>query len=318
MLRSGQVTSKFTLASSGLRMNPCDQPSQRLSIMSIFNPSWSFATNFLRKNPRFRKRHRQNPWLALGVLALGFMMVSTNVKADEKFQVDWSLFDASSPPQKSDPSSRIAFLVPLSPDSMFVGPGTEPPNPFPGLESSLYVKATKPEDGWFRFVGRLFVGESAAQGVFEFDFRLVEESISLSLGNCSEPWTPDNLSTYYITEGQGMVGVAFVPGEGVQIRGRSYQTGSVATLAAGENYRFLIKWDTATPEGFTCFLNGEPLTPVTGSGAQGFSAKSAEFGINVFRITTGGIDRRGTFFLGRILARSGPVDLLSPEGLTEK
>jgi len=284
--------------------------------MFISNLSWSIATNFPRKNPRLKKRRRLNPWLALGFIALGFIMVSTNMKAEEKFQVDWSLFDASSPPQKSDPSSRIAFLVPLSPDSMFVGPGTEPPNPFPGLESSLYVAAKKPEDGWFRFVGRLFVDKSAAEGAFEFDFRLVEGSVSLSLGNSPEPWTPDNLTTYYITE--GLVGVSFVPDEGVQIRGRSYQTGSISTLAVGENYRFLIKWNTATPEGFTCFLNGEPLTPVTGSPAQGFSGKSAESGINVFRLTTAGADRLGTFFLGRILARSGPVDLLSPDGLTEK
>jgi len=282
-------------------------------VMSISNlPS---STNSLEKI-RFPKRHhRQTHWQVLGVIALGLVMVSTNLEAEETFDVDWSTL-GSLVPEQSDPDSRIAFVSKLSSHSIVAGLETKPPNPFPGSEASLYVTAENPDDTWFRFVARPFVEQSAAQGAMEFEFSLVTGAINFSLGHCDQPWTPGNLSTYSVTHMKFLV--VFAVDQEVQIAGRSYQTGSISTLSAGENYRFLIKWDMATPERFAYFLNGEPLTPLTGS-AHNFSGTSADTGIDAFRIAIGGPeDHLGSFFLGRISARSVPVDFLNPEGLLEK
>jgi len=285
--------------------------------MSLSNLPRSLSTDFL-PNRHFQKRHqRQTCWQALWVIAFGFMLVSTNLEAEEKFNVDWSTLEESSMPQQSNPDSRISFVSKLSPGSIVAGPATEPPNPFPGSESSLYVTAQNPGDPWFRLLARPFVEETAAQGALEFDFRLVEGSLSFSLGSCDQPWIPEDFSTYAVTELK--FAVSFTVDQEVQIRGRPYQTASIYALKSGENYRFMIKWNTSAPEGYTCFLNGEPLTPMSGSSAQSFSGTSSDSGINTFRITLGGSkDHLGSLFLGRISARAMPVDLFSPEGLIGK
>jgi hypothetical protein len=139
-----------------------------------------------------------------------------------------------------------------------------------------------PDNQWFRLSARPFAEQDAAQGALEFESHLVKGAIQLSLGRCDQPWIPEDGSTYAVTE--LIVVVSFAPDQEVQIRGRSYQTGSISTLTAGENYRFMVKWDMSTPERYAYFLNGEPLTPLTGSSAQSFSDVSADTGINAFRI----------------------------------
>jgi len=225
--------------------------------------------------------------------------------------------EESSMPQQSNPDSRISFVSKLSPGSIVAGPATEPPNPFPGSESSLYVTAENPADGWFRLLARPFVEESAVQGALEFEFRVVKGAITLSLGNCDKPWIPGDQKTYTVDELKFLVN--FAVDKEIQIRAQSYQTASISTLRAEENYRFLIKWDTSLPEQYTCFLNGEPLTPLTGPSAQSFSGTSSDTGINTFRITLGeSADHMGSVYLGPISARSGLVDLYSPDGLIGK
>lgn len=253
----------------------------------------------------------------LPAIAIGWMMVSSNLEAEEKFDVDWSPLEDFSMSQKPDIDSRI-ILPKLIPGNIeAVGSATEPPTPFPGSESSLYITAENATAPWFRLVGRPFVEQDAAQGAFEFDFRLVKGAINFSLGHCDQPWIPEVLSTYAVTELK--VGVSFAVDQAVQIHGRFYQTASITTLTARENYRFMVKWDMSTPESFAFFLNGEPLRPLTGTSAQSFSGVSADTGINVFRIALGvAEDHMGSFFLGRISGRSMPVDLYSPDGLIGK
>jgi len=285
-------------------------------VMSISNLPSSSSTKFLQKNRLQKRRHRQPRWQVLAVIALGVMMVSTNLEAEEKFDIDWSNLEGSSLSQRLDLDSRI-ILPKLLPSSIFTGPETEPPNPFPDSKPSLYVTTETPDNQWFRLAARPFVEQDAPQGALEFKFHLVKGAIQLSLGRCDQPWIPEDGSTYAVTELR--VAVSFAPDQEVQIRGRSYQTGLISTLSAGENYRFMVKWDMSTPERFTYFLTGELLRPLTGSSAQNLSDVSADTGINAFRIALGNSeDSKGSFFLGRISARSLPVDLSSPEGLLAK
>lgn len=231
--------------------------------------------------------------------------------------MDWATWGDLSRSKKPDPEFRIAFISALSADSAVVDPATEPANPFLGTKASLYVSSQKPDDLWFRLVGRPFVEQSATQGTFEFEFRLVEGTISLSLGHCDQPWIPDDLTTYGVTKSKASI--SFAVDKDVLIRGEAYQTDSVTTLNAGENYRFTVKWDLNTPEGFAYFINGEPLSPLSNVSSPKISVEPPESGINAFRITLGGPgDHLGSVFLGRISARSAPVDLHSPEGLIGK
>lgn len=160
---------------------------------------------------------------------------------------------------------------------------------------------------------RIDDGEHKLGGRGKFHRRLVD----LSLGHCDQLWIPEDRSTYAVTDLK--FAVNFSVDQDVNIRGQSYQTSSISTLKSGENYRFMIKWNTSAQEQYTCFLNGEPLTPMSGASALRFSGASSDSGIDAFRITLGGPDDHlGSFFLGRISARSMPVDLYSPEGLIEK
>jgi len=307
---------EIPLASFGLRMDSDINFFKHALIMFISNLPSSPSTKFLQKDRSQKRRHQQPRWQVLAVIALGLMMVSTNLEAEEQFDIDWSNLEGSSLSQRLDLDYRI-LLPKLLPGSILTGPETEPPNPFPGSGSSLYVTTETPDNQWFRLLGRPFAEQDAAQGALEFEFHLVKGAIQLLLGRCDQPWIPEDSSTYAVTE--LIVTVSFAPDQEVKIRGRSYQTGLISTLSAGENYRFMVKWDMSTPERFAYFLNGEPLTPLTGPPAQSFYDVSADTGINAFRIALGSSeDRKGSFFLGRISARSLPVDLISPEGLIEK
>lgn len=275
--------------------------------MFISNFSRFISANFL----------QNNRWQTLPFIALGLVLVSANLKAEEEFSVDWSAVESSALPQQSQPDSRIAFVSKLSPSSIVVGPATEPANPFPDSEASLYVNAENPADGWFRLVARHFAEESATQGAVEFEFRLVKGMVTLSLGYCDQPWIPGNLTSYNMTDLKFLV--IFNVDQEVQIRAQSYQTSAISTLKAGENYRFLIKWDMSTAERYSYFLNGEPLAPITAPSNQAYPVTSSDTGINSLRITLGGPeDHLGAVYLGPIKARSMPVDLYSPEGLIGK
>jgi hypothetical protein len=115
------------------------------------------------------------------VIALGLMMVSTNLEAEEQFDGAWSTLESSSMSKRLD----LDFLI-LSPKllhgSILISPETELPASFFGSRSSLYVTTKTPYNQWFRLVDRPFAEQDTAQGALEFEFRLVRGAIYLSLG----------------------------------------------------------------------------------------------------------------------------------------
>lgn len=225
-----------------------------------------------------------------------------------QIQVDWMTQAPGVAPKDLEPEMHLRFDS--TPSGLVVDATTQPPNPFDNLSQSLSISTPPSGSSRFEAFVRAFPENSARQGSFTLQFRIVSGSLTLEVGHTDDLWDPADRASYGMTA--NFFGIHFQPGSEVQIRAIPVQTDSVMAIEANVNYTFTIKWNLEEGEGaYTFFLNGERIITAKGTPYVRIpESGEIEQGVTGFRVLLGGdTTTGGEAFLGELQSTAGSVHL---------